>query len=237
MRTHSGFSIGPASHRARAALLLAALAVAPAWAADSDAVGAGFVEAASVGAASVGASAADPVAVDSATAAAARPAAAKPAADEAKPATAKPGRDGEAGRAAKTADAQVRAQLDALGYKYEVDADGDFVLTFGLDDKRSQMAYVLSHTQRYGSLKVREIWSPAYRSADGGALPAPIANRLLEDGQLSKLGGWVSQDGVAVFVVKLDADATGKTLDDAIDYAVRAADQMEAELTPDQDDF
>ena len=99
------------------------------------------------------------------------------------------------------------------------------------------MAYVLSRTQRFGSLKVREIWSPAYRTGDGGALPAAIANRLLEDGQLSKLGGWVSQDGVAVFVVKIDADASQQTLDDAIDYAVRAADQMEAELTPGQDEF
>ncbi|ROU06383.1 hypothetical protein D9T17_13965 [Lysobacter enzymogenes] len=141
------------------------------------------------------------------------------------------------GAASKDGDPALRAQLQALGYKYEVDEDGDFVLTFALDEQRSQMAYVLSRTQRYGSLKVREIWSPAYRSADRGALPAAVANRLLEDGQLSKLGGWVSQDGVAVFVVKLDADASQQTLDDAIDYAVRAADQMEAELTPGQDEF
>ncbi|SDY53366.1 hypothetical protein SAMN04487939_10354 [Lysobacter sp. yr284] len=160
---------------------------------------------------------------------------AAPAADAAK-AAAKPARDGDAA-ASKDGDPALRAHLQALGYKYEVDEDGDFVLTFALDEQRSQMAYVLSRTQRYGSLKVREIWSPAYRSADRGALPAAVANRLLEDGQLSKLGGWVSQDGVAVFVVKLDADASQQTLDDAIDYAVRAADQMEAELTPGQDEF
>ncbi|QWP75517.1 hypothetical protein J5226_18135 [Lysobacter sp. K5869] len=218
MRLAPGFPTGSTFRLARTALLLSALAAAPAWAADAAA-----------------AKTAAKVSADAGPALDAKPPV------EAKPA-AKPGRDGDSAGAAQAAvskngDPQVRAQLDALGYKYQVDEDGDFVLTFGLDEKRSQMAYVLSRTQRFGSLKVREIWSPAYRTADGGALPAPIANRLLEDGQLSKLGGWVSQDGVAVFVVKIDADAPNHTLDDAIDYAVRAADQMEAELTPGQDDF
>jgi len=209
MRPTPGLPPGTTTRLARAALLLGAFAAAPAWA-------------------SVAAPAATPVLPAAEVKSAAAPADARQ--------TGKP--DGDGARAvSKDGDPQVRAQLDALGYKYQVDADGDFVLTFSLDDKRSQMAYVLSRTQRFGSLKVREIWSPAYRTGDGGALPAAIANRLLEDGQLSKLGGWVSQDGVAVFVVKIDADATQQTLDDAIDYAVRAADQMEAELTPAQDDF
>lgn len=219
MRPTSGFPTGSTFRPARAALLLAALAAAPAWAADAKPAAA---------AADAGAAALKPGSLK----------AAEPKPANADKQAAKPGRDGDgAGTVSKDGDPLVRAQLDALGYKYQVDGDGDFVLTFALDDKRSQMAYVLSRTQRFGSLKVREIWSPAYRTADGGALSATVANRLLEDGQLSKLGGWTSQDGVAVFVVKLDAGASGQSLDDAIDYAVRAADQMEAELTPDQDEF
>lgn len=221
MRPTSGFPTGSTFRPARAALLLAALAAAPAWAADAK-------PAAAPAAADAGAAALKPGSLK----------AAEPKPANADKQAAKPGRDGDgAGAVSKDGDPLVRAQLDALGYKYQVDGDGDFVLTFALDDKRSQMAYVLSRTQRFGSLKVREIWSPAYRTADGGALSATVANRLLEDGQLSKLGGWTSQDGVAVFVVKLDAGASGQSLDDAIDYAVRAADQMEAELTPDQDEF
>ncbi|KWS03065.1 hypothetical protein AZ78_0611 [Lysobacter capsici AZ78] len=138
--------------------------------------------------------------------------------------------------ASKAGDARIRQQLDALGYKYQVDEDGDFVLTFGLDGDRSQMAYVLSSTQSYGKLQVREVWSPGYRAADQD-FPADVANRLLEDSHLSKMGGWVKQDGVAVFVVKLDAGAAQDDLDDAIDYVVRAADQMEALLTPGKDEF
>ncbi|ALN80915.1 YbjN domain-containing protein [Lysobacter antibioticus] len=138
--------------------------------------------------------------------------------------------------AAKTADPRIGKQLDALGYKYEVDKDGDYTLTFGLDEDRSQMAYVISHTERYGKLQVREVWSPGYRTSDKD-FPAEVANRLLEDSQLSKMGGWVKQDSVAVFVVKLDADASQEDLDDAIDYVVRAADEMESQLTPGQDEF
>lgn len=134
------------------------------------------------------------------------------------------------------ADARIREQLDQLGYKYQVDEDGDYVLTFGLDGDRSQMAYVLSRTERYGKLQVREVWSPAYRTS-AKQFPADVANRLLEDSQLSKMGGWVKQDSVAVFVVKLDAAASREDLDDAIDYVVRAADEMEAELSPGQDEF
>lgn len=162
---------------------------------------------------------------DTAKAAANKPAAARSAAAKSEAA---PGQGG---------DARIRQQLDALGYKYQVDDDGDFVLTFGLDGGRSQMAYVLSGTQRYGKLQVREVWSPGYRGSDPDAFPGDVANRLLEDSHLSKMGGWVKQDGVAVFVVKLGAEAAQDELDDALDYVVRAADQMEALLTPGKDEF
>jgi len=79
-------------------------------------------------------------------------------------------------------------------------------------------------------VKVREVWAPAYR-ASNGAFPEEVANRLLEDSNSSKLGGWVKQGDTAVFVVKLAADATQSQLDDALDFVLRTADQMELELT------
>ncbi|MFC3549529.1 YbjN domain-containing protein [Lysobacter cavernae] len=148
--------------------------------------------------------------------------AAKPLADETKRST--------------TADVAVRNQLDALDYQYEVDADGDYKLTFDLDNERSQLAFVISGVEDYGTFRIREVWAPAYRSP-GEQLPVEVANRLLEDSQSSKMGGWVKQGNLAVFVVKIAADASSRALDDAIDYVVRAADQMEAELTPGKDEF
>ena len=84
--------------------------------------------------------------------------------------------------------------------------------------------------------KLREVWAPAYK-AKGDQFPVEVANRLLEASQDSKLGGWTKQGRFAVFVVKLPTDASVEQLDDANDAAIQSADQMEAELTPDKDEF
>ena len=97
----------------------------------------------------------------------------------------------------RSADPTIARQLDALQYKYEVDKDGDYKLTFGMDNDRSQLAFVISSLESFGEVKVREIWAPAYR-APNGAFPVDVANRLLEDSQSSKLGGWVKQGDMAV---------------------------------------
>ncbi|HEY5851031.1 MAG TPA: hypothetical protein VIT62_09755 [Lysobacter sp.] len=133
-------------------------------------------------------------------------------------------------------DPQIAHHLDSLDYQYEVDEDGDYKLTFKMDDERSQLAYVLSATEKFGNLNIREIWSPAYR-ASAAQFPVEVANRLLEDSQSSKLGGWVKQGNMAVFVVKIAADAGEKELDDALDFVLRSADQMEAALTQGKDEF
>lgn len=104
------------------------------------------------------------------------------------------------------------------------------------DAERSQIVYVRSPVESYGSHKVREIWSPGYRSSTD-AFPANVANRLLEDSNDSKLGSWVKQNRYAIFVVKIDADANAEELDDAMSAAMRSADTMEIELTGGEDEF
>jgi hypothetical protein len=139
------------------------------------------------------------------------------------------------------ADPALGAQLKRLGYEATADANGDYKILFGLDKDaagkaRSQLTYVRSVVERYGSLKVREIWSVAYQGKDG-QLPPAVAERLLADAADSILGGWVSQNGTAAFVVKLAADAPDAALGDAIEAATRSADAMEAELAPGQDEY
>ncbi|GAB2519558.1 hypothetical protein [Lysobacter humi (ex Lee et al. 2017)] len=137
---------------------------------------------------------------------------------------------------AGTPDAALAKQLESLDYKYEVDKDGDFEMVFEAGEKgeRSQIVYVRSPVETYGALRVREVMSPAYE-ASGDALPAAIANRLLESAQEQKLGGWVKQGRYAIFVVKIDAAASAEQLRDALEAAVEVADRMEAELTPGKD--
>ena len=140
-------------------------------------------------------------------------------------------------RDGSVADARIKAQLAELEYEYEVDDDNDFKLVFAVgDDERSQIVYVRSPVETYGTHAVREIWSPGYASPNG-EFPAQVAIRLLEASSDAKLGSWVKQGRNAVFVVKIAADASKEELDDAIDLAVSLADEMEAELTPGKDDL
>jgi len=131
---------------------------------------------------------------------------------------------------AAEADKAVGRQLEKLGFNFEVDEDGDYRMVFDLDNDRTQLVYVRSAVEEFGSHAVREVWSPGYTSATD-ALPVAVANRLLEDAQDAKLGGWVKQQRTAMFVVKVDAKASADQLNDAIDAATRTADAMELELT------
>jgi len=132
-------------------------------------------------------------------------------------------------------DPGIKAQLDSLEYAYEVDEDGDYRMVFDMEDERTQLVFVRSTVETYGNHRVREIWSPGYKSSSP-QFPALIANRLLEDSNDSKLGSWVKQGDAAMFVVKIDADAGAEMLSDAIDAAIRSADAIELELTS-KDDF
>lgn len=138
-----------------------------------------------------------------------------------------------------TPDPLVKRQLEELKYEFEIDEDGDYKLIFevgGSTEKRSQLVYVRTPVENYGTLRVREIWSPGYKSK-AADFPAAVANRLLTATQENKAGAWAKQKEYAVFVVRLPANAATKELDDAIDLAITSADQMEAELTPGKDDL
>ena len=143
---------------------------------------------------------------------------------------------GSAAAQAAEADRSIGRQLDSLGYNHEIDADGDYQMVFDMDDGRSQLVYVRSAIENYGSLSVREIWSPGFR-IKGGDFPAAVANRLLVDSNTAKIGSWVRQGDIAMYVVKIDSNASADQLSDAIDAAIKTADKLEQELTLGADEF
>ena len=136
---------------------------------------------------------------------------------------------------AGTPDPELRKLLDAQKIKYEVDSDGDYKVTFDLGNDRTQVVWIRSATESYGSLKVREVWSPGYKLS--GELPAKIANRLLEHSHGMILGGWTKQKSFAMYVVKILATATPQQVRDAAEAAADAADEIEQELTPGTDEL
>ena len=137
---------------------------------------------------------------------------------------------------AGTPDPALKAQLDSLDLKYEVDSDGDYKIVFDMGGGRSQLVWLRSAVETYGSLKVRELWSAGYKLG-GKPVPEKIANRLLEHGHGVILGGWTKQKEFAMFVVKIPVSATAKELRDAAEAAADCADEIEKELTPDKDEF
>ena len=138
-----------------------------------------------------------------------------------------------------TPDPTIKAHLEKLGLKYDLHDDGDFSVAFKYSDDgdRTQMVFVRSTVETFGKHRIREIWAPAYKAADG-TIPVDVANRLLKSSEDMKLGAWAkSEDGYALFVVKIPADADAESLKDALDLAGVTADDMEAELTSGKDEF
>jgi hypothetical protein len=130
-------------------------------------------------------------------------------------------------------DPRIAKALDALEILYEVDSDADFKILYEWeDDGRSQIAFLNSATETLDDLELREVWSVGYISDK--PLPVEIANRLLEDSYDKKLGAWQvlkSEDQhIAVYAVKLDANADPQFLMLALEAALTSADEMEKEL-------
>jgi len=150
---------------------------------------------------------------------------------------------------APTADPRVKTALDRIGYKYELNKDNDYKLTpiqteqngTSADGKpiwRTQLVYVNSNTERYGSLEIREILAPAFLST--GPLSATVANRLLRENNTVKLGSWRlvpinsgpnAGNYLVMFAAQINADSDAESLRLTIKSVVLIADRMEKELT------
>lgn len=136
-------------------------------------------------------------------------------------------------------DPRVEKLLKDADLKYTVDTDGDFRLGTTLENGRTQIAWVLSETDRlFETMEIRKVWSIAYRS------PTPfgpdIANRLLEQNGNVKLGAWqvrkMGNDYVAVFEAQIAADTDVLSLLLALHAVTSTADEMEKELSQ-KDEF
>jgi hypothetical protein len=162
-----------------------------------------------------------------------------------------PATSAQIGTAAKRppADPRVKAALDQIGYKYELTDDNDYKLVpiqteqtgTSVDGKpifRSQLVYVNSNVEKYGSLEIREVLAPAFLS--NGPLSAAVANRLLRENNSVKLGSWrlvVINSGqnagkyLAMYAAQISADSDAESLRLTIKSVILIADRMEKELT------
>jgi hypothetical protein len=147
------------------------------------------------------------------------------------------------------ADPRVKAALDSIGYKYELDNNNDYKLVpiqteqigtkpDGTPNFRTQLVYVNSNTETYGSLEIREVLAPAFLS--NGPLAPAVANRLLRENNSVKLGSWrlvAINSGpnagkyLAMFAAQIAANSDAESLRLTIKSVILVADRMEKELT------
>ncbi len=134
--------------------------------------------------------------------------------------------------AASAADASVETRLDARGVKYEVDADGDYKVTYSYKSEgRTQLVFVSGRTESVAGFKVREVFAPADKDGITGAK----AIELMGESRKNKLGSWELQGDVLYFVIKLPDSVDAAQLESAMDIAAQTADDMEIELSGDED--
>lgn len=128
-------------------------------------------------------------------------------------------------------DASVKRRLDDRGVKYQVDADGDFKITYNYKSEgRTQLVFVSGATQAVGGFLVREIFSPAGR-VEQDEINGARALELLKESSNNKLGSWEIRGDALYFVIKVPDSINGGELESAMDIAGETADDMEKELS------
>jgi len=129
-------------------------------------------------------------------------------------------------------DPRVRTALTALSEKFVVDSDGDFKLVRDTSDGRTQVAWVISKTSTYGSMEIREIISPAFKT--GGTLSMAMALRLLQENNKYKIGAWrlvgEGANQAVYYAIQISADVDAQSLNAAIKSATLIADALEKEI-------
>ncbi|SRR6266851_2198375 len=129
-------------------------------------------------------------------------------------------------------DPRVRTALTSLSEKFVVDSDGDFKLIRDTSDGRTQVAWVISKTSTYGSMEIREIISPAFKT--GGTLSTAMALRLLQENNKYKIGAWrlvgEGANQAVYYAIQISADVDAQSLNAAIKSATLIADALEKEI-------
>lgn len=117
--------------------------------------------------------------------------------------------------ARKEADVRVQQALDAIGWKYNVDPDGDYVLCFGFESpEQAQIVFVGSRTSTLGTLEIREVFAPGIVSES--PLEPEVLGELLAENCKVKVGAWRLEKGprhqVALFAAHVAADTDPRDL-------------------------
>ena len=139
------------------------------------------------------------------------------------------------------ADPRIKKSLDSLGIKYSVNSSNNYkvVYTMDKDADRSQLVFIVSKTETYRSVELREIWSVA---AVLDEYPGEeTIHYILNMNSTSKIGAWAieeSDDGELwlLYTTKVPVALSPDELKDIVYFVAEVCDEMEAELVGDDED-
>lgn len=132
----------------------------------------------------------------------------------------------------KMSDDRVAVMLNSLGIPYTVTDNANFEIEYDLASGRTQYVYIMSETQKYRGMEIREVWSNAGILEEEPELDLLYA--LMEESGSNKVGAWVleeNDDGILLFyTVKLPVSHTSEDLRQSIAFAAETADNWERNL-------
>jgi serine protease Do len=134
---------------------------------------------------------------------------------------------------AKKSDARVEETLKRLNIHYSVNSSGNIAVTYDTKDDRSQTVYIMSKTDTYNEVEIREIWSNA-----GTFETEPDAEGLMDlmtESGKNKIGSWALEkldDGkyLLFYTIKFPADSSDDAYRMMLEFASSVADARELAL-------
>lgn len=136
---------------------------------------------------------------------------------------------------APQADPRLAKALDSVGVKYDVNSYGNYLVlyTMSKNEERSQNVVVMSKTEKYDGIEIRELYAIGAELDDYPDSDTLLY--LLEQSATMKIGSWGVDYGDSsvyiLFSIKVPADIGAEALNSFIYFAAEVADEFEEEFT------
>jgi hypothetical protein len=138
-------------------------------------------------------------------------------------------------------DPMIKKLLDKAEIKYSLTSKGNYKVVFNLDDSRSQLVIINSRMYDLDGLKIREVWSTAFKMDEEDDLSRSQLFELMADNATNKIGALQIDDieGTYVlnFAARVQEDLTSSELTYLLEIIAKVADKWEVKFTDGKDDF
>lgn len=133
---------------------------------------------------------------------------------------------------AKISDPRVESLLTRLGLQFSANSAGNAEVVYDEEKGRSQTVYIMSGTESYNGIEIREIWSNA--GSFEAEPDAALLVELLVDSGKNKIGAWSLEEDdsggyLLYYSMRFPADTSDEAYRMMLEFASSVADQAEAD--------